>query len=153
MGAQICRKKRLTILPARTTADQLISDYTRTKTMNKAEKLKNNREKAILEVTAGVREYFNVMLSSQLLYRQERHQYEQLVKQEPGLVPCRVYGAVHLLRLFTKLGEMLAYTPLSEKSIQLLVEDQSCPQVVSKLLYMKRNTRLIYFLAEYKDVP
>jgi len=105
--AQICRKKRLTILPARTTADQLISDYTRTKTMNKAEKLKNNREKAILEVTAGVREYFNVMLSSQLLYRQERHQYEQLVKQEPGLVPCRVYGAVHLLRLFTKLGEML----------------------------------------------
>ena len=34
----------------RTTADQLISDYTRTKTMNKAEKLKNNREKAILEV-------------------------------------------------------------------------------------------------------
>ena len=93
------------------------------------------------QVTAGVREYFNVMLSSQLLYRQERHQYEQLVKQvnllcivhsclcpvestlyiynqrrpssqEPGLVPCRVYGAVHLLRLFTKLGEMLAYTPL-----------------------------------------
>ena len=33
------------------------------------------------QVTAGVREYFNVMLSSQLLYRQERHQYEQLVKQ------------------------------------------------------------------------
>ena len=68
--------------------------------MNKAEKLKNNREKAILEVeillkvfkkvftsidafqvTAGVREYFNVMLSSQLLYRQERQQYDQLVKQ------------------------------------------------------------------------
>ena len=35
----------------RTTADQLINDYTRTKTMNKAEKLKNNREKAILEVS------------------------------------------------------------------------------------------------------
>ena len=36
---------------------------------------------ASCKVTAGVREYFNVMLSSQLLYRQERHQYEQLVKQ------------------------------------------------------------------------
>ena len=33
------------------------------------------------QVTAGVREYFNVMLSSQLLYRQERQQYDQLVKQ------------------------------------------------------------------------
>ena len=43
----------------RTTADQLISDYTRTKTMNKAEKLKNNREKAILEVTETEMDNFN----------------------------------------------------------------------------------------------
>merc|ERR1712130_621641 len=145
---QICKKKRLCVLPAKITADQMINEYTRAKTLNKAEKMKNNKEKAILEVTAGVREYFNVMLSSQLLYRQERHQYEQLVKQEPGLVPCRVYGAVHLLRLFTKLGEMLAYTPLSEKSIQLLVF-----YLHDLLLYMKKNASLIFSLADYQDVP
>lgn len=48
--AQVCKKKRLCVLPARTTADQLISEYTRAKTANKADKLKNNKERAILEV-------------------------------------------------------------------------------------------------------
>jgi mortality factor 4-like protein 1 len=64
--AQVCRRRKVCVLPARTTADQLITEYARVKTVNKAEKLKNNKEKAIIEVTAGVREYFNVMLSSQV---------------------------------------------------------------------------------------
>jgi mortality factor 4-like protein 1 len=57
----------------------LISYVCRAKTANKSEAaFKNNKEKAILEVTAGVREYFNVMLPNQLLYRQERAQYEEV---------------------------------------------------------------------------
>lgn len=146
---QICKKKRLCVLPAKITADQMINEYTRAKTLNKAEKMKNNKEKAIIEVTAGVREYFNVMLSSQLLYKPERNQYDQLIRAEPNMVPCKTYGVVHLLRLFTKLGEMLIYTPLSEKSINLLLF-----YVNDMLMYMKRNASLIFSLADYtQDAP
>ena len=49
-------------------------------------------------------------------------------------------------RLFTKLGEMLVYTPLSEKSVQLLLF-----YVHDMLLYMKRNASVIFSLADYQD--
>ena len=132
------------MLPAKITADQFITEYTRVKTLNKAEKMKNNKEKAIIEVTAGVREYFNVMLSSQLLYKHERSQYEALVRSDPGLVPGKTYGVVHLLRLFTKLGEILIYTPLSQKSVNLLLF-----YINDMLMYMKKNASLLFSVSDY----
>ena len=141
---QVCNKKRLVVLPAKITADGLLTEYTRVKTVNKAEKMKNNKEKAILEVTAGIREYFNVMLSSQLLYRNERQQYEQAIKADPAMVPCKTYGVVHLLRLFTKLGEILIYTPLGEKSINILLF-----YINDILMYIKKNASLLFSLSDY----
>ena len=141
---QICNKKRLVVLPAKITADGLLTEYTRVKTANRAEKMKNNKEKAILEVTAGIREYFNVMLTSQLLYKHERPQYEQAVKADPMMVPCKTYGVVHLLRLFTKLGEILIYTPLGEKSINILLF-----YINDILIYIKKNASLLFSLSDY----
>ena len=71
--------------------------FFRTKTANKSEAAsKNNKEKAILEVTAGVREYFNVMLPNQLLYRQERAQYEEVRRRgkAEGWLQFQHWGAV-----------------------------------------------------------
>ena len=141
---QVCNKKRLVVLPAKITADGLLTEYTRVKTANKAEKMKNNKEKAILEVTAGIREYLNVMLPSQLLYKHERQQYEQAIKADPAMVPCKTYGVVHLLRLFTKLGEILIYTPLGEKSINILLF-----YVNDILMYIKKNASLLFSLSDY----
>jgi hypothetical protein len=73
-----------------------------------------------------------------------RFPFLQYRSENPGLLPIRTYGAVHLLRLFTKLGEMLVYTPLSEKSVNLLLV-----YVNDLLVYMKRNASLIFSLSDY----
>lgn len=114
----ITRQKKLFSVPARITVDQIIEDYIKSKryTNNK------NKESALIEVTNGIKEYFNVMLGSQLLYRFERPQYKQIIDEygdETNM--SSLYGGVFLLRLFVKLGSNLVFTTLDEKSIQLIL--------------------------------
>lgn len=83
----------------------------------------HNRESA-LEVTKGIREYFNISLSLQLLYKCERTQFEEIVNENPDSLPSQLYGAFHLLRLFgnrspvdPNLSSLVVAFPLIARSI------------------------------------
>lgn len=62
-----------------------------------------------MEITKGIRDYFNITLGLQLLYKWERPQFIQMVNDNPDVLPSQMYGAFHLLRLFGKDSKYFLY--------------------------------------------
>ncbi|RZF47046.1 hypothetical protein LSTR_LSTR012304 [Laodelphax striatellus] len=138
----IVNQKKLIALPAKTTVDQILEDYIKYKTSSKSHT--PNKEYAVSEVMNGIRDYFNVMLQSQLLYKVERSQCTKLVAEHPDLPMTKIYGAQHLLRLFVKLGGVLAYTALDEKSVQILLANFQ-----DFLRFLQKNATTYFNLQSY----
>lgn len=115
----INRQKKLVNLPSKHTVDQILDDYIKYKSNCKNNA--NNMFNACKEVATGLKEYFNAMLGSLLLFKFERPQYADLLKENPDKPLSQIYGAHHFLRLFTKIGGVLVYTELNEKSIDRLL--------------------------------
>ena len=71
----LTRQRKLVLLPARITVDQIVEDYRKYKSSSAAKS--KNKAAALKEVTQGLLEYFNVMLGAQLLYKFEREQVSE----------------------------------------------------------------------------
>ncbi|XP_039297025.1 mortality factor 4-like protein 1 [Nilaparvata lugens] len=138
----IINQKKLIALPAKTNVDQILEDYVKYKTSSKSHT--PNKEYAVSEVMNGIRDYFNVMLQSQLLYKVERSQCTKLIADNPDLPMTKLYGAQHLLRLFVKLGGVLAYTALDEKSVQILLANFQ-----DFLRFLQKNATTYFNLQSY----
>ncbi|CAO2622963.1 Mortality factor 4-like protein 2 [Lemmus lemmus] len=93
-------------LPAKKNVDAILEEYANCK---RSQGNVDNKEYAVNEVVGGIKEYFNVMLGTQLLYKFERPQYAEILLAHPDAPMSQIYGAPHLLRLFKSLALLLGY--------------------------------------------
>ncbi|KAI8129283.1 putative NuA4 complex subunit EAF3 [Lucilia cuprina] len=141
----ITRQHKLLDIPAKITVQDIVDQYINLK---KSAKSSNAcKELAISDVLNGVIEYFNVMLGSQLLYKFERPQYAEILQQYPDTPLSKLYGSFHLLRLFVKLGSMLGYSALDEKSMQMLLV-----HLHDFLKFMVKNSATFFSMSSFVNV-
>jgi mortality factor 4-like protein 1 len=134
----ISRQHKLLDLPAKTTVQEIVDNYVQYKKASKTTAA-TNKENAVADIANGIVEYFNVMLGSQLLYKFERPQYAEILQTYPDKPMAQIYGAFHLLRLFVKLGSMLAFTSLDEKSVTSVIG-----HVQDFLKYLVKNMSTLF---------
>ncbi|XP_055905958.1 nuA4 complex subunit EAF3 homolog [Eupeodes corollae] len=141
----VTRQHKLLDIPAKISVQDIIDSYIAFK---KASKSSNpSKEVAVNDVANGLVEYFNVMLGSQLLYKFERPQYAEILRQNVDVPMSKLYGAFHLLRLFVKLGSMLAFTTLDEKSLQMLLGHLN-----DFLKFLVRNSGQYFSMSNFVNV-
>lgn len=69
------------------------------------------------EYIQGIQLYFNKTLHTQLLYRTEHEQYDQLFEDQPAKQPSSIYGAEHLLRLFVEMPSLVVETNMDADTL------------------------------------
>ncbi|TMW52295.1 hypothetical protein DOY81_002628 [Sarcophaga bullata] len=141
----ITRQHKLLDIPAKITVQDIVDQYINLK--KSAKSTNACKELAISDVLNGVIEYFNVMLGSQLLYKFERPQYAEILQQYPDTPLSKLYGSFHLLRLFVKLGSMLGYSALDEKSMQMLLV-----HLHDFLKFMVKNSATFFSMSSFVNV-
>ncbi|KAK1276512.1 hypothetical protein QJS04_geneDACA001689 [Acorus gramineus] len=127
---------KLVKLPRTPNVDNILKKYLEYRT-----KKDNKIAESIGEILKGLRCYFDKALPVMLLYKEERKQYREMVVD--NVSPSTVYGAEHLLRLFVKLPELLAYVNMEEEASAKLQK-----KLFDFLKYLEKN-QSSFFLSTY----
>lgn len=132
------RQRKLVNIPAGYSLDDLISDYCQSR---EADSLgRPGRE----EVCGGLRDYFNCTLGTQLLYKFERVQYADTLREHPSTTLSSLYGPVHLLRLLTRLGPMLTCSDIQDKELEKLIV-----HIQDLVLYLQDRKEELFLVSDY----
>ena len=133
---RITRERKLVPLPRTPSVTQLLDDFNQTKAR------RTSHERLYGEVCDGLKQYFNQALPTILLYKFERRQYldSKDINKAP---PVDVYGAEHLLRLFTKMPELLARCSLQREHMTVLNAK------LNELVRFLQSNKAKYFSPDY----
>jgi len=116
----INNENKLLNIPCEPTVEEITNLYRQ----SKAPKQKSIENEQTNHFAESIVTYFDTALSTMLLYAVERGQYKQL-QESQGLgdkvQPSNIYGIVHLLRLMSQLGTILAYSPLEQTEVDFLL--------------------------------
>lgn len=156
-------------LPARITVEQILKDYLKSKATGSNPHCKEYAfEASVVDVTRGFMENFNAMLGTQLLYKLETEQYADYVNSHKD-VPLgqvgiktaltikldfryicilQIYGAIHFLRMFVKLGSFLSCSQLSGTARRLTMRHAN-----DFLSYVKKNASSLFRAQDYIMCP
>ncbi|XP_074057976.1 mortality factor 4-like protein 2 [Macrotis lagotis] len=113
----VCLGKNLCNLPAKVSVEAILDEYAID--LTSCGTTDENYEVSAL-VTI-LKEYFNVILSTQLLYDFERAQHAELVNSYPSSQLSQIYGGIYLLRLLKQLGPMFNNSTLDESCLIVLM--------------------------------
>ncbi|XP_057543816.1 protein MRG1-like, partial [Amaranthus tricolor] len=132
----VTQKDQLVKLPCSPNVDDVLKKYLEYRTRKDCK-----MTDSIAEILNGLHCYFDKALPLMLLYKNERQQYHDVVTS--NISPSIVYGAKHLLRLFVKLPELLAYVNIEE-------ETKTCLQqkLVDFLIFLQKN-QSTFFVSVY----
>jgi mortality factor 4-like protein 1 len=115
---QVTKNQCVVSLPARNPVRQILQDWYEEEQPKRTSSAAD--QDVLEEVVAGLQEYFDKCLDKILLYRHERAQYRGLRKKFEAATgelankgPIDVYGAEHLIRLFSKFALSFVYFLLS----------------------------------------
>ncbi|KAL6587659.1 Protein mrg1 [Orobanche minor] len=133
---QITHQNKLLKLPRSPTVDDILTKY-----LEFRSKKDGMMADAVGEILNGVRCYFDKALPTILLYKKERQQYREAIQD--NISPSSIYGAEHLLRLFVKLPELLAYVKIEEETLLRLQHK------LLEFLKFLQNNESAFFLSSY----
>ncbi|XP_041498113.1 mortality factor 4-like protein 2 [Microtus oregoni] len=138
----INKHKQLFQLPAEKNVDTILAEYV---TFVKSQGKADDREYSVDELVYGIREYFNRMLGTQLLCKFEKPQFAEIYLAYPHIPMSQIYGAPHLLRLFTQIGTVLTHSLLSRHSLMRVSR-----YLHDFLKYLAENSTSLFSASNYK---
>lgn len=140
----VMRQKQLFQFFVKKNVDVIFEEYVNCK---KLQGNVDNKEYVVNEVVGGIKEYFNVMLGIQLLYKFERFQYVEILLVYFDVLMLQIYGVLYFLRLFVRIGVMLVYMFFDEKSLVLLLG-----YLYDFFKYLVKNFVFLFIVSDYKVV-